>query len=133
MRKRRARGVSLVELMMAMGLLASGFLMVAGMFPTGLTALKKGESVLLATHLAQREMEKVKSTAYTSIASYSFTENLALTATGSQVTRTFSGSVQADYEPVPGRLREVVVMITWLEGGQARYVKLGTLLNRDLL
>lgn len=132
MRSRR-KGISLIELMIAIGLLASGFLMVIGMFPTGLVALKKSESLVLATDLAQRELERVKTTAYDSMASYEVDEELSLTASGTSITRRFTCAVQADTQLVAGRLREVIVMVSWQEGGQVRYVKMGTLVNKSLL
>jgi len=133
MRCTRRRGISLIELMIAIGLLASGFLMVIGMFPTGLMALKKSEGVVLATDLAQRELERVKTTDYDAMSSYQVQEELILTASGTSITRRFTCAVQADTELVAGRLREVVVMVSWLEGGQVRYVKMGTLVNKSLL
>ncbi|MBM3461577.1 MAG: hypothetical protein FJX76_05705 [Armatimonadetes bacterium] len=124
--------MSLLEITIAIGLLGSGFLMVIGLFPSSVSALKKGESLVLATELTQREMERVRNTPYAAFAPYSFDESLSLTASGGQVSRVFQVSVQDAGERIAGRLREVVVMVSWREGSAMRYVKMGTLVSSSL-
>jgi hypothetical protein len=130
---RRRRGLSLVEITLALGLLASGFLTVLGVFPVGMSALRQSEGVVLATDLAQKELEALRALPYESLATLPVrTTSVALTASGLDVTRLFTTTVSAGHEPVPGRLREIVVMVTWQDGGQVRYVRMATLVTPSL-
>lgn len=52
------KGFTLLELLIALMILAVGFLMILGVFPVSMKSVKQGKDILFATHLAQRQMEK---------------------------------------------------------------------------
>lgn len=55
---KKKKGFTLIELFIGLAILATGFLMILGVFPVSMKSVKQGKDVLFATHLAQQQMEK---------------------------------------------------------------------------
>lgn len=56
------RGLALIEVVFAMGLLALGFLFVLGIVPTGLTSVKRSEDIEAATAYGNELIEDARRT-----------------------------------------------------------------------
>ena len=64
----RRSGFTLLELMLAVSLLAIGTIAIVELLQRSQTASADGENVLIATNLAQRRLEELRNTAYGSLA-----------------------------------------------------------------
>lgn len=61
------KGFSLLEVLLAILLFTVGFVAIASVFSTGLSAESNTEKMLIATDLAQEKMEQVRNLAYNDI------------------------------------------------------------------
>lgn len=68
-RLNQEKGFTLLEVLMAVLLLTTGFMALSGAFSMGLFASGNSESLLLATHLDQEKMEEIRNKSYASVAS----------------------------------------------------------------
>jgi len=96
------RGMTLLEILVAITVLCVGLLAVAVMFPTSSSNIDYGGKMSKATALAQEKIEEFRNTSFDSIAS----GNDAPTG----FTRTWSIS---DAGTTPFRLRTVTVTVSW--------------------
>lgn len=96
------RGMTLLEILVAVTVLCVGLLAVAVMFPTSSSNIDYGGKMSKATALAQEKIEEFRNTSFDSIAS----GNDAPTG----FTRTWSIS---DAGTTPFRLRTVTVTVSW--------------------
>lgn len=95
--RRRGAGFSLVELLIAVAVFATAFLMMLGIFPTSAAALHQSHSYMLATHVGERVLEQ-----------YVMTQSFA-----NVVNRT-SGTT----DPITGQPDAPVTLITTVNGSQ---------------
>lgn len=54
------KGMSLIEVLVAIAILSTGFLLILGMFPTSFSGIKHGKNVYYASALGQRKLEEMK-------------------------------------------------------------------------
>ncbi|MCL5773207.1 MAG: prepilin-type N-terminal cleavage/methylation domain-containing protein [Firmicutes bacterium] len=115
-RNKSKKGFSLIELCFAMAILAVGFICVLGMFPTSFTGITGSKNMILATHLAQSQLEKIKFVDYDSIANQAQTPvNYSNTVNGVPVSTLFYKQVNVTSNP-GNTLKDVVVQVFWQEG-----------------
>lgn len=132
------KGFSLIELCFAMAVLAVGFICVLGMFPTSFAGITGSKNMILATHLAQSQLEKIKFVDYDSIANQAQTPvNYSNTVNGVPVTTLFYKQVNVTSNP-GNTLKDVVVQVFWQEGAfngndisTWKYVQFETYISRQ--
>ena len=116
---RTPRGFTLLELMLALVLFASGTVALVELLRQTEVGRTDGENILLATHLAQRRLEELRQTAYSSVSD----ESKASVSSPSGFTR-FSRQV-AVTTPYTN-LKQVVVTVYWNAPGGETNVSLQT-------
>ncbi len=100
------RGISLLEVLLAVILFAGGTVAIVGAVQQSHAGLADSENLLIATHLAQRRLEELRNTAYGSLAN----ESKASVSSPSGFTR-FSRAVTVT-TPYTS-LKQVVVTVYW--------------------
>jgi len=136
----KKKGLSLIELLIALAILATGFLMILGVFPVSMKSVKQGKDVLFASHLAQRQMENAIYQNFTD--DNSSTSNFAaMTSIVNNVTTTtdFTYTVQNEFESPFGTavgsasaatVKKITVTV-WATDKPERYVKFETYVARE--
>ena len=110
------QGFTLLEVMLTLALMASGTVAVIELFQRAHAGVVDGESVLIATHLAQRRLEELRTTTYANLAD----ETKATVANPSGYSR-FSRQV-AVTTPY-SNLKQVVVTVYWSgPGGETNVI-----------
>jgi prepilin-type N-terminal cleavage/methylation domain-containing protein len=99
------RGMTLLEILVAVTVLVVGILAVAIMFPTSSSNIDFGGKTSKATALAQEKIEEMRNTTFTSIA--------AGNDSPTGYTRAWTVSDAGSY---PFRLRTVTVAVSWSSG-----------------
>ena len=125
----RARGFSLIELVVALGLLGVGLVGVVRLFPVGLRASKRSEVISKATLLAQQQLEEIKTFGFDALTATPPPFPLAGTAGAYQWLVTID-EVEPPGLPRPNDLRAVIVKVHWPESGQTRSIGLVTYVAR---
>ncbi len=113
------RGFSLIEIVVALGLLATGLIGVVRLFPVGLRASKRSEVISKAALLAQQQLEELKLRGYAALAADPPDAPLSGSA-GTYQWAVAVASVDAVGLPTPNDLRAVTVTVQWPEGKQTR-------------
>ncbi|HXE71903.1 MAG TPA: type II secretion system protein [Candidatus Nitrosotenuis sp.] len=119
--------MSLLELVVALGVFAVAFLVVMSIFPTSAMALRQGQEVLVATHLAEEALEEARRTPYDELADRVSTVQVASTSNG--VTTTSQFAVQTLVTEVEPGLARVRALVSW-DGALQRHVELVTYVAR---
>lgn len=139
-------GFGLIELMIAMTVLAIGILALFAMFESGIRSITRASTVTTAAALADKEMENFRAIRYTAIGlpeslvtaaatpyssdpAFSASARVALDACG-----TAPCSTKVPVQTLPGadgRSYRVDTYITWQTVGAGRQVKLVTIVVRD--
>jgi prepilin-type N-terminal cleavage/methylation domain-containing protein len=147
--RREESGFGLIELLIAMTVLAVGILALFAMFESGLRSVNRASTVATAGALADKEMENFRAIRYDSIglpdslvtaavtssppygsdAAYSTTSRVALNACGTSPCTT-KVPVQT-LTGADGRSYRVDTYVTWQTVGAGRGVKLVTIVVRD--
>ena len=117
--RRRGRGFSLIEMVVAMGLLAMGLIGVIRLFPVGLRASKRSEVVSKGTFLAQQRLEELKLAGYAALSATPPTVPLSGSSGQYQWAATVE-PVDAAGLPTTNDVRAVTVTVQWPESGQTR-------------
>ena len=112
-------GFTLLEVMLALILLATGTVACIELMQRGQAGAADGENVLIATHLVQRRLEELRNTAYGSLAN----ESKASVASPSGYTR-FSREVTVTTPYTD--LKQVVVTVYWNAPGGETSLSLRT-------
>ena len=115
----RAAGFSLIEIVVALGLLAMGLIGVIRLFPVGLRASKRSEGLSKATFLAQQRLEELRLAGYAALSA----DPPAVPLSGSLGSYQWTAQVEpvdAIGLPTTNELRAVTVTVQWPEGGQTR-------------
>lgn len=68
-RRQDQSGMSLLELLLAVSVFSTGFLMILGAFPTAAAAVGQSEALAAATFLTERHLESLRSREFGAIAS----------------------------------------------------------------
>ncbi len=120
----RNRGIALVEIIVSLLLAGVAFASVAASLSTGLRALRSSRETEVAIQAAQREMEDIRNTSFSSITTHPFD-----TVTNHQNLPSYmSGTVVVDTEssaPQDGR-KKVSINVSWASGGRNMRVDLVT-------
>ncbi len=106
-----ARGLSLVEGLVAAALVAIAFLAVSNLFPVGYSNITYGGNQTLAANYAQQKIEQLKNLSYDSLTTTSCTnvcENL-----GNGFCRYCVLTSNVGVSSLPGDVKKVQVTITW--------------------
>lgn len=129
MMRQRERGFSLIELVVALGLLGVGLIGVVRLFPVGLRASKRSEVISKATLLAQQQLEEVKTFGFDALIATPPPFPLAGASGNYRWTVTIH-DVEVAGVPASNELRAVTVNVSWPEGGQTRTTGLVTYLAK---
>ena len=110
---RKSCGFTLLEVMLALVLFATGTMAVMDLLRCSQAAMAEGENVAVALHLAQRRLEELRNTAYGSVAN----EAKAAIASPAGYSR-FNREVTVTTSYT--NLKQVVVTVSWnAPGGEA--------------
>lgn len=121
---RATRGFTLLEMVLAIVLFATGTIAVMEAIQRAHAGTTDGENLLIATHLAQRRLDELRNTTYTSLAS----EAKASVSSPSGFSR-FSREVTIT-EPLTD-LKQVIVTVFWQAPGGEADAALQTHLSRN--
>lgn len=124
---RRSRaGVTLIEVLVAAGLLVFTVIGLIGVFPLQARALALGRAQVAAAAIAERELEAAVGAGYAAAAARSGTDTITSTVNGVSVSTVLES--RTSVTTLTSQLKDVVVQVTWNEGGMSRVVTLETLL-----
>lgn len=126
----RRRGLSLLELMIALAVFAVAFLMLLAVFPTAARAVRQGEDRMVATFLAERRLEELRAADFDTLVD-AF-EEVPVDSSNAGIANLVTYTVQTDVENVPGfepDLKSVRVVVSW-NGERARWVEVTTYVAR---
>lgn len=126
----RRRGLSLLELMVALAVFAVAFLMLLAVFPTAARAVRQGEDRMVATFLAERRLEELRAADFDTVVD-GFAE-VPVESSNAGVANLVTYTVQTDVENVAGfepDLKSVRVVVSW-NGERARWVEVTTYVAR---
>ena len=119
MRHSADRGFSLIEIVVAMGLLAVGLIGVIRLFPVGMRASSRSAVVSKAALLAWQRLEELKLRGYAAIAADPPDAPLE-GSDGKYRWAIAVAPVEAAGLPTENDVRAVTVTVRWPEGGQTR-------------
>lgn len=124
--QRPPAGISLIEVMVATALLLVSIFGLVAVFPMQRKAVVMSHDVLAATALAEREMERTLALGYSGASSRTVGEEVRGTVDGTPVT--VSLTCRTTVTAVSSQLKDVVVEVSWQEGGRTHALSLETLL-----
>jgi len=112
--QKQDRGFTLIEVLVALGILAFGILAIASMQTTSLGGTSRSRNLTQATHVAMDQMEKLLPLSYSSL----LTEDGSFTETYYDI----DYDIDIDVEPNNGidNTATVTVTVTWDEKGVER-------------
>ena len=127
------RGVLLLEVLLAIVLLAGSVLLVLGVFPQAVRSNQQGKDLLLATNLAQKEMELCKAMEPSDFDStFDSSREVDYTARVRGNDHTMSFRVTREFVDVTSDLKEVPVTVEWQHGEINRRTSVTTLIGAGL-
>lgn len=127
------RGVLLLEVLLAIVLLAGSVLLVLGVFPQAVRSNQQGKDLLLATNLAQKEMELCKAMEPSDFDStFDSSREVDYTARVRGNDHTMSFRVTREFVDVTSDLKEVTVTVEWQHGEINRRTSVTTLIGAGL-
>ena len=114
--RKPVRGVLLLEVLLAIVLLVGSVLLVLGVFPQAIAANQQGKGLLLATNLAQKEMEACRAMTLPQLTqdiidNPEVATNFTATVRGVQQTMDFV--VKREATDVATDLKEVTITVEW--------------------
>jgi prepilin-type N-terminal cleavage/methylation domain-containing protein len=129
----RKKGFSILELMFAMAIFLTSFCMIIGVFPVTFRSIQTAKNNLVATHLAELNIEVVKNLAYDEIVTgkpADGTYSLRSTVNGVQQNLDYNCNYVVTPLGINDDLKEVRVQVSWNEGSMVHYVNLVTRVAR---
>ena len=105
-------GLSVIETLIASAVFLTAIVVLVGLFPASTRAVRQAQGHLMATNLAEREIELSRAMNYDALADRSATYNLAVENNGILNEITFNSEVEVTQ--VRTGLKQVVVRIDWL-------------------
>lgn len=111
-----------------MAIFITAFLMLLGIFPTGLRSVKQARELTMATHLAQQSLENTRVAPFDTIVS-SPPAQVPVTVTSNGAESTINYVVQTLVTDVPAgspTYKNVMVQVSWDDGTRVRAVSLET-------
>jgi len=119
-RARRQGGVTLVELMLAVTILAAGILTLVAVLSKSMNGGRSGLHLSAATQIAQSRLEQLQRDTWTNVAptagwtAPATVTNAVVQATGTATEQSYTLSYRIT-DVDPGRTRAVDVRVTWTE------------------
>jgi len=122
---RNDRGFSLVEVLVAMTILAIGLLALAGLQVTAIRGNLHGGTISQATALAEEQVELIRDMDYADV--------LAIDPSPeSPINNIYIRSTSVDDLPTPiSDLKRVTVTVSWTLGNQTHQVQLRTIVSNE--
>ncbi len=108
----RPKALSLLELVVAVGVFATAFLLLLGVFPTATRAIRLANEYLTASFLAEQEIETVRGLAFEDIDDVSPRE-VTVQTTNRAITADASYTVEVVKDDLNPDLKEVRVLVSW--------------------
>lgn len=126
----RKRGVSLLlESLFGIGLFGLSLLFAMAIFPTGQRAVVQGKNYSLANGLARELMEELKSADFAAVSDDQYFVPRMTEVNGVAANVTFTVDIDETTQgSPPNERKDVLVRVSWQEGGLVRRVQLETLL-----
>jgi len=121
--RRQNRGLSLLELLVAVSVFAVAFVMLLTAFPTAARAVRQGHDYVAATFLAERCLEQIRGLDYDTIENGTYTVQVNTSNQGVELRQGFS--VQTLVSEPQTNLKRVRVLVSWT-GERARHVEVFT-------
>lgn len=109
---RSLRGLTIIETIIAVTLFTVALVAIMGLYPVSSRAARQAQGQLLATHLAERELELTRSMDFDAVASRN--ENYQLEIELNGVKNTLEFEVSVDVSEVRPGLKEVKAEVSWL-------------------
>lgn len=119
----RRRGLSLLELMIALAVFAVAFLMLLSVFPTAARAVRQGEDRMVATFLADRRLEELRAADF-DLLTPSF-QGVDVESINAGVSSAMNYTVQTNVTELEPDLKRLRVVVSW-NGERARWVEVTT-------
>ena len=127
-RGQHTRGILLLEVLVAIVLLVGSVLLVLGVFPQAMTANQQGKGLLLATNLAQKEMEACKAMSIAEL-DFSDSRDVQFTARVRGVEQTMHFTVNRLATDAATDLKEVTITVQWTDKVGKHQTSLTTLVG----
>jgi len=122
----RSAGFSLIELMLGLAIFTTSFLLILGVFPTSGRAVHWGRTLLLATHIGQRQMEAMTSLPFAQISTPApGTQSMVSMVNGT--TEVLMFDYQVVVTDVSATLKDIRCQVSWSDQGFLHYVNLETM------
>ena len=119
MRRLNQRGVTLIETVVSLSLMAIAFGAIGGFLTTQIRAASSNNVGTVGWGIAEKEMEDIRTLDYNSMASRSATQSLG------SITYTTTTTVAAD-NPSPN-MKKIDVKVAWTEQGISKNVQVSTI------
>ncbi len=128
--KKKCRGFSLVELLIAIFILTIGLLALSGLQVTAIRGNLGSKDLTTAVLLTEKKMEQLKNTAYSSLGTGTFNDsNNPLNNVG-QAGGIFNRSwVIQNYSGSP-YMKWITVTVSWSESGRTRSTSMDTIISK---
>lgn len=112
----RRSGFSLIELLFAVAILASGFLLVLGMFPTSFRGVHQGKHHLVASQLAQAYMDQERSKVFNQMATGTYTNRYTVVVNGAPSSAIYTTTVNVRPSPA-GAVNKATILVQtqWIQ------------------
>jgi len=118
--------MTIVEVVVAMALFVAFFLLVMNTWPLNAWAAARARHTVLANHIAEQEMERTLAVGFDNAASRTGSYTLTGSTNGAAESQAFDYTVTVT--AISSDASDVVVGVSWTEGGQSRNVTCETLL-----
>lgn len=121
--RRPARGMSILEVLIALAVFATAFLMCLGIFPTAARAVAQARAEEQATRLAEAELERLMAVPFEDVATGLRTAETRAVLAGQEALQTFT--VQTTVTDLHADLKDLQVLVSWTSD-QTHYLRLET-------
>jgi len=110
--RRNTRGLTVIETMIAATLFLTSVIVLIGLYPASARATRQAQGHLMATYLAERELEFARGRGYDALTDYTETYDLAVTNNGVSHDINFTTTVKVI--DVRDGLKSVTVSVDYL-------------------
>lgn len=132
MRSQRARGISLIEVLLGLFIFATAFLMLLGVFPTSVRSVHQGRFLTLGTHVAEQAMDQTLAQGFNGLRAGTTTSSVPLVTMVNGTTEVANFQVTVEVADEAADMKSVRTQVSWTEATASgthvvRYVNLQTL------